>query len=471
MAYKEHRNIITHFDPDNVLCDEHCSVKYRDIPGLLEGLHVFFEEYRNHEMSCIGISLPNGVLQTLTILYLLNEKINFFVASGQSNGSPKFPPFCDKVLTVVPGENERLRNISFSLADNPGYVRGQRAMRSHSGSAYFSSSGTTGAVKYICYRSDDLLRNAKKCIDRLGIHTSKRILITVPVNHMFGMGVGLLPALIMGARICLIEKNNVIKFFRYVSEFNPDIVLITPVLAKMILLLNKDIPGHRMYVSAGEKIDPETYRKFEVRYGLLVNLYGCTELGAIGTSPMDEASAASRLMGTVFPLPGVDVVISDGPYGEIYVRHDAGFEGYTDEDGKTEPPKLNEEGYFRTKDAGKMDASGGFTISGRVDNCVNRSGFLLSLDEVETKLKSLFGDFGQVVVFEDSRTDGILPRLIAVCEIPDEARKSDTFIKSECKRCMSRYAIPDDFIYVQQMPRLHNGKVDRSFIKNNFNSL
>lgn len=472
MEYQKYKNIITCFNPDNVWCDEYGDVEYQAFPRMLEELNASFEGYRKEGISCLGLFMPNSVLQAIVVLYLLSENINFFIASGNSNGSPQFPSFCDKILTVAPRTSrERSLTDQINWSPNPGYVKNKCTPPPNSGLAYFSSSGTSGAAKYICFKAANLIRNAKKCIDRFSVYSGSRLLITVPVSHMYGMGVGLLPALIMGANACLIEKNNVIKFFRYVAEFNPDIVLITPMLAKMILTLNKDIPRRRIYISAGERIDPRTYRDFESRYGLLVNLYGCTELGAIGTSPLDEANATSRLMGVIHPLPDVSVLINEGPHSEICVCHDAGFEGYAGQNGEIQPPELSDQAYYRTKDAGRSHQNDGFVISGRIDNCVNRSGFLLSLDEVESKLKTLFDGFGQIVVFEEADTGRILPRLIAVCETAGDTGVGDMFVKDICRRHMSRYAVPDEFIYVQTIPKLHNGKVDRIFVKNNYNSL
>src|SRR4051812_41201066 len=118
MGYEKHRNIIAHFHPDNVLCDEHCCVKYQALPGMLEELDKFFGRY-DDELSCVGVSIPNSVLQAVVVLYLLSENINFFLAAAYSDTNRHFPGFCNWILTGVPGNtNDRHITASLSLLAN-----------------------------------------------------------------------------------------------------------------------------------------------------------------------------------------------------------------------------------------------------------------------------------------------------------------------------------------------------------------
>ncbi|MEO5563919.1 MAG: fatty acid--CoA ligase family protein [Chitinophagaceae bacterium] len=469
MEYEKHRNIITGLVPGNILSDEHCSVKYQELPVILEELDAFFYNNGGEKITCVAISIQNSVLLAVVILYLLSENKNFFLLPANSASSDKAPFFCDRILTGASNGNDRSTLLSLLvLTKNEGFVKKKHQPDPLSGYIFLASSGTSGPSKYICYNAGNLIENAKKCVTRFTIVNSTKVLITVPVSHMYGLGVGLLPSLVAGAGFRLIERNNIIKLFTNVTEFKPGITLITPALARMVLLSNKKIPHCRTYISAGEKMDPRTHKEFELNNGLLVNLYGCTELGAIATSTTD---AESRFMGTVRPLENVNVMISNEEPGEILVQHDAGFTGYLDDEGIIRPPAMTVPTYYRTKDAGTSAGNGDFIVSGRIDNCVNRSGFLISLDEIESTLKSLFSSFRQVVVFESDVANTILPRLIAVCEIDETNDHDDSRVKIKCKESMSRYSIPDEFIFLLDIPKLNNGKADRLYLKRSYGSL
>lgn len=457
MAYKKHRDIITHFSPSNILCDEHSSIQYADIPGMLFDIDTFFKKHQKGELFCVGLPVQNNLLQAMVILYLLSEKINFFLLSGNS-ANQQMPFFCDSILTITSGNLE--------LKENPDYVAKDRMIKPGSGAVFFSSSGTTGPVKYVYFKQEKLIQNAKNCISRFGFDGHSRILVPVPVGHAYGMGVGLLPGLVAGANICLIEKNNIVKLFAMLAGFRPGFTLINPTVCKMILLLDKPISSKTVYITAGEKIEEHIHQEFESKYGLLINLFGCTELGAIGTSAADNAQ--SRIEGILKPMDGVEVIINNEQKDEIICRHNAGFEHYVDKYGDIDNTNNT---FYKTRDRGIDAGNGNFKVMGRIDNCVNRAGFLISLEEIESSLKELFAGLKQVVVFEAGMQESLLTRLVAVCEVADRFEMDKTEVSKICRERMKRYFIPDEFHFVQDMPRLGNGKPDRFFLKNNYKTI
>src|SRR5687767_4349704 len=99
MGYGKHKNFITGFDPGNVICDEHQKVSYAELSGMLEELDDFFGKYKKDEIVCLGVFMKNSALQAVVILYLLCEKINFFLYSGNHIATNNVPFFCDAILT------------------------------------------------------------------------------------------------------------------------------------------------------------------------------------------------------------------------------------------------------------------------------------------------------------------------------------------------------------------------------------
>jgi acyl-coenzyme A synthetase/AMP-(fatty) acid ligase len=460
MAYEKHRDIILGFIPSNTLCDEHGAIRYADLPGMLDEVDAFFNRHQKSQVFCVGLPVQNNLLQAMVILYLLSEKINFFLFSGNSTNQ-QMPFFCDKILKIPSKDLAALE-----LIDNPGYVDKDREIKKGSGAVFLSSSGTSGPVKYVYFKQEKLIQNARNCISRFGFNSKSRILVPVPVGHMYGLGVGLLPALVAGANICLIEKNNIIKLFEMLAGFGPDFTLINPTVCKMILLLDKNISSETVYITAGEKLEEKIHEEFESKYGLLINLFGCTELGAIGTSLTDDVQ--SRVGGVLRPMDGVEIIISQEHKEEIVCRHNAGFEHYIDQYGDTDATRSTDNTFYNTRDRGMDAGNGNFKVMGRIDNCVNRAGFLISLEEIESSLKELFAGLRQVVVFEASVQESMLTRLVAVCETAGRFELDENEISKICRKKMRRYFIPDEFHFVQDMPRLGNGKPDRFFLKNNY---
>lgn len=466
MNLHHYRNIFPVTDHENPVTDGHSTVTYGDIPLLLEKIDAAVNRQQVSSIHCVALFTENAVAHTLFIIYLLTKKINFFLISGYSPVHQSIPAFCDWIVQF---------NTSVSAATDPSAGMQWQRNTAHQartfpetneGFAFFASSGTSGKPKYIRYGHTQLLNNAANIIKRFGIGTSSRVLVPVPVSHMYGMGVGWLPALTGGAGLCLIERNNIIKLIEQIAGFQPSLTLLTPAVTKMMLQLNKRIANNGSYLTAGEKITAKTLTDFENRFGTLYNLYGSSEMGAMAVSP-DEAEAQYRQEGAVYPLEGVQLVISNG---EILCRHAAAFDGYVNSEGHFSSPCQAVNSWFPTNDAG-LQMGDCIKVLGRKDNCINRSGFLVSLDEMSAGIENQFPEINQAVVFEASNHENLSPTIIAICELVAGMTLDVNSLKTTCRHTMNKYLVPDEFYIVPGLPRLPNGKVDRNFLINNYQTI
>jgi acyl-coenzyme A synthetase/AMP-(fatty) acid ligase len=432
---------------NNVIRDERSAIRYQQLAAFFGQLDELMGDLAKEPVSCIALVAENSVRFVAASLYLLTRRINFYLCPKTSPQESAIPGFCDRILYTAP---------SWTLSANPLFAGRPLDRTPASGAVLFSSSGTTGAPKYIYFRSEQILDNARNCIHRFGFHPDSRVLIPVPVNHMYGYGAGLLPALLAGANICLADRSNVIRLYDLLRQFAPDITLLTPSFCKMLLLLNKDIPGTGTYVIAGDRIKEEDRRNFQSRYGQLINLYGCTELGAIATS-----LAGSELL---VPLDGVRIKIEEE---QIICRHNAAFEYYVDREGNRKEDK-RVEGWFRTGDRGIPVPPDSFTVAGRMDSCVNRNGFLVSLPEIETTLEKLFDGIGDIIALKGKQENLMGISIIAVIEMKKGFELNGETAKKICRDKMPRFMIPDDFIFIEKIPLLANGKPDRFLLDNTY---
>lgn len=457
---------ILHRPGAGFLCDDGGTIPYSSIPEIMAATDLYFNDCGKKNMFCLAVLADNTVAQAILVLYLLTQKVNFLLMGNYPQTGQKIPAFCDYILKISSRPAQELQlPADIELTVNPGYIGGPGPcdLERHSRSVLFMSSGTTGEPKYIQFKQKKLFGNAHNCIRRLAIDRRCRVLIPVPVHHMYGMGVGLLPALLSGASICLIQKNNIIKLLDKIAGFKPDLTLLTPTLVKMILLSKQKIDRQGIYVSAGEKLAGGPFADFESRYGELLNLYGCTELGAVAVSPGGSAHSRSRAEGLVMPLKKVAIKISRKENGQIYCRHPAGFEGYLDKRGFRLPLSPTQQTWHATKDTGVRIGRTGFAVTGRSDNCINRSGFLVSLDEIASFLENLVPEINKAIVFE-GKSDGLLAKLIAVCELTNGCSLDPAELKRLCKAKTQRHLVPDEFFFVREIPRLNNGKPDRALL-------
>jgi acyl-coenzyme A synthetase/AMP-(fatty) acid ligase len=413
----------------------------------MERLDTFFAG--QGQVACLAMATENTVSGVLMILYLLSRRINVFLLPPQAPVEKGIPFFCDRILSVDGECADRPILRDHPAFDGSGGMPG-------SGSVFFASSGTTGTPKYVRFDGGNLLCNARNCLERFRYSAASKVLIPVPIGHMYGLGVGLLPALMAGADIRLIDRNNAIKLKEQLASFQPDITLVTPTVIRMMMMLPKRPGRHGIFITAGEKIASKDFRDFESAYGQLFNLYGCTELGAIATSPTE----GQRSDGQLRPLDGVEVRIDAD--GQVRCRHNAPFASYIDPHGH--PPATATEEWYPTKDIGVTEGARDFRVLGRMDHCVNRSGYLVSLDEIGSCLENLFREIRQAIVLDAGAEKGLTTKLIAVCEVTEEGEVDRDTVRKICQDKLNKQMIPDEFHFVREMPRLSNGKADRALL-------
>lgn len=440
--------------PGGTLSDGHAVLRYQEIPDAINALGILLCGYDLSNSQCVFIQVHNDTAHAFILSYFLTLRINCFLGS---DGVP-VPPFCDWIITArhedgrewaLPGRWQVMPNAACVKSDTiaPG-----------AGKVFFASSGTTGVPKYIMHQSARLLQNAGAVADRFDIGPGTKVMVPVPVHHMYGFGAGFLPAVMTGADCLLIDRNNIIRLLTGLNSFQPDLVLLTPAVCKMMLLLKKEPAVTPLYITAGDKMNKEACLAFEQRFGKLVNLYGCTELGAIAVSE-ETAGSQQRSAGIVRPLKDASIRIGHTGLAEIQCRHAAGFEGYVNANGQ--PLAGRQEEWFATRDMGMDTGNGTFAIAGRADHCVNRLGFLVSFKEIENAIENLFHNIHEAVIVPDNQETLLGRRIIAFCHCTGGHEPDPELVKKTCQEKLPRQLVPDDFCFLEQLPRLHNGKPDR----------
>ena len=121
----------------------------------------------------------------------------------------------------------------------------------------------------------------------------------------------------------------------------------------------RELVGHmRLFVSGSAPLSAETHKEFEARTGhAILERYGMTETNMNTSNPYD----GERIPGSVgFPLPGVEVRVTDpetgrelprGEVGMIEIRGPNVFKGYWRMPEKTEA-EFREDGFFVSGDLG-----------------------------------------------------------------------------------------------------------------------
>ncbi|MDN5788656.1 AMP-binding protein, partial [Pseudorhodobacter sp.] len=225
----------------------------------------------------------------------------------------------------------------------------------------------------------------------------------------------------------------------------------------------------RLFISGSAPLLAETHAAWRKATGhVILERYGMTETNMNTSNPYD----GDRRAGTVgFPLPGVEVIVTDPATGTelpmeqigmLEVRGPNVFAGYWQMPEKT-AEELRSNGFFITGDLGKIDADGYVHIVGRGKDLIITGGYNVYPKEVELLIDDLPGvvesavfgvphpDFGEAVV-------AVVVPVAGVSITPDQ-------IIAGIAGDLARFKQPKRVILVEALPRNTMGKVQKNLLR------
>ena len=465
---------------NNHITDGTFQVAYGDLPAVFEKIDNYLFHGDVSPESFLAFRCSNNVFGAVFLLWALCRERKVLLtppSTGQTRGSGNpadTPHFCQHLVSIdfSPEQAAIQEPETYIRIDaNSSYVE-ESAFSTPQSLVCLKTSGSMASPKLVMHSAEKFAGNVTPCIDRFQLTETDRISIPVPIFHMYGLGAGFLPAIIVGASIDIQENTNLIRFLDREREFEPTKAFLTPGLCEMFLKARKGGRRYDLVVTAGDRISEANFLRFEKGFGKLINLYGSTELGAIATSNPDK-SLEFRAQGFLKPMEGVNTKIvatetkihSDHESGEIHFNSKFGFMGYYDASGKPVGQERGAGDWFSSKDIAVPAPDNYFRIIGRCDNSINRSGRLLPLAEVETAMEGMDGVNRVIVVPHGESKHG--QAIVAFC-IPEKSGSLEVEdIKQHCFAELPGYAIPDRIFVINAPPRLANGKIDMQALSDN----
>lgn len=319
------------------------------------------------------------------------------------------------------------------------------------------SSGTLGTPKLIRHAHSDLLATAAMALQRLRLTADDRVLVTVPLHHMYGLGAALIPALLAGADVHLLPKANLLGFNDALRTAMPTWVFSTPhLLRTLVQRKHTPVPGCRGLVLAGDGIPPALHAHAQQLFGRVFDLYGSSELGVIAISEANRPQALRAVDGVhVFPAD------ADAEQSTLVVVHPHAATHIVHEDTCRAVPRE-----WDTRDIAVFHDDACFEIRGRADLSLNRAGKLLVLADLERTIMAWPGVELAVAIVLDE--DTIAGKAIAVAIQPSSPDLTLDRLKQYAADTLPVFARPERYVIAAELPRLGSGKPDRNTITKDY---
>lgn len=224
------------------------------------------------------------------------------------------------------------------------------------------------------------------------------------------------------------------------------------------MMRNSGVAGQHRYAIrkmsfTGEPIDSETLAFAEAVFGTrMCSMYGTTEVGVILADYPGAPDFPSKPGSLGRPVPGVTVEVHapDGTqcapdqWGEIKVRR--------------------RDGWFPTKDLGRVDADGYFWHGGRADDVIISAGWTIGAVEVEDALLKHPAIREAAVIGAPDALRGQVVKAFVVSDRPGtEALTKD--IQDFVRARLAQHEYPRIVAFVADLPKTPAGKVNRKVLR------
>jgi malonyl-CoA/methylmalonyl-CoA synthetase len=340
--------------------------------------------------------------------------------------------------------------------------------------AFLYTSGTTGRSKGAMLTQANLLSNAQTLVDCWRFTDADVLLHALPIFHTHGLFVASNVTLVAGGSMIFLPKLDMDQMIAYMPQATT--MMGVPTFYTRLLddgRFTAELTAHmRLFVSGSAPLLAETHAQFENRTGhRILERYGMTETNMNTSNPYD----GERRAGTVgFPLPGVDLKITDpetgdevaqGEIGQIEVRGPNVFQGYWQMPEKT-AEELRADGFFITGDLGLIDADGYVNIVGRNKDLIISGGYNIYPKEIELILDEQPGVLESAVIGVPHPDFGESVVGLLVAE-PGADISTDTILAALGVQ-LARFKQPKKLVVMDAFPRNTMGKLQKNILRDQF---
>jgi len=318
------------------------------------------------------------------------------------------------------------------------------------------TSGTTGQPKGALHTQAGMLANLDVAIDAQSLDATTRTLAVLPLFHVGGLCIQVLPTLAAGGVVRLHARFDADAWFDDVERWRPTTTLLVPAVMRALVehprWATADLSS-LAFVNSGSQIVPRALiERFHARGVPVAQVYGATETGPVSiVLRPDEAMAHVGSVGR--PARGVQVRLVDG---EVQLRASNLARGYH----RQPDDAAFAGGWFRTGDLARVDAEGFYRIVGRARELIISGGENIHPDEIEQiALADPAVAEAAAVGVADARW-GEVPVLAVVVRAGravDEAR-----LRASLEAALARFKQPRRIVVLDALPKTALGKVRRS---------
>ena len=336
----------------------------------------------------------------------------------------------------------------------------------------FYTSGTTAQPKGVVLSHGAIAGTSLINAEGWRLRPDDRSYVVLPLFHCNALFMQLIPALLSGATVVLGERYSASAYMDEVREHRITLANLTAGAIRSLLAQpesERDREHGLRQLTFGLPLHQEEIERIEARFGIPVYMcFGLTESSSGGTRSPVHTDPKSGWQSLGVAQPGWEVMIAGeegaaapgevGKVGEILFRGPGVMSRYW------ERPELTAtalaDGWLHTGDLGTLDADGYLFFHSREKDMLKPKGENVAASEIEGALEQhdAITEAGVVGVFDPHHEERIVAMVVGDGVGEEELRE-------HCLARLAAFKVPQEFVWVEELPKTSIGKINKGAIK------
>lgn len=346
------------------------------------------------------------------------------------------------------------------------------------------TTGSTSTSKPVMQTHYNIAINGYALVKHHQLDCHQRLICVLPICHVNGLEFTIFSSMIAGSSVILCDSFDPFIYLKLIEKYRVTLASLVPPMLDSLVEENAQISNLsslRYFVTAAASLSHKTanliWEKFNKR---IIQGYGLTETTNFSTLlpvNLNQAAYQALMLDCDIPSVGQEVfgnevtllnndgsLVEEGKEGEICMRGHNVMIGYLNNSAATK--ECFKGGWFHSGDIGKfvsLSSSYGkfLIITGRIKNIIQVCGHAVSLDEIDREILNIEGVKDVVTCAINDVSLGEIPLSFVVksYDLLTEAEIIDILSKN-----LHHQSLPRQIFFVPKIPRMKNGKVNRSSI-------
>lgn len=336
------------------------------------------------------------------------------------------------------------------------------------------TSGTTGQPKGAMLSHRNVVTNARMTALMHGRREDDVVVSALPLSHVYG-NIVLSASLLSGATVALFPRFDPAVIVEALVEHGATMFEGVPTMYHYLLehpgFHAADLGALRLCTVGGQSMAVEAMARIEQVTGCpLVELWGMTELGGLGTTHPYTGPYRHGSIGIGLPFVETRIAdadepsrpLRDGETGELLIRGPVVMMGYHRQPEAT-ADALTADGWLRTGDIARRDPEGFLHVVDRKKDMILTAGYNIYPAELERVIAACPAVAMAAVGAVPDPVKGEVPRAYVVLKKGASATEAD--ILAHCRAHLAPYKIPRGVTFVADLPKTSTGKIMRRALR------